>query len=104
MSNELWWYIARSCGLVGWALLAAGVLWGLAVSGRFRKRTVTPAWMLDLHRHLGGLAVVFVALHVAGLLCDKYVHFGPAAVLVPERREGTVAGRAVVRGHITSSS
>src|SRR4051794_5872277 len=83
MSNELWWYVARSCGLVGYALLAAGVLWGLAVSGRFRNRAVTPAWVLDLHRHLGGLSVIFVALHVAGLLCDKYVHFGPAAIFVP---------------------
>ena len=32
--TSLWWYIARSSGLVAWALLALSVLWGLALSTR----------------------------------------------------------------------
>lgn len=94
MTNELWWYVARSCGTVAWVLLTTACLWGLAVAGRLRRRPMTPAWLLDLHRHLGGLAVVFVALHVAGLMGDKYIHFGLAEVFVPlasSWRPGAVA-------------
>ena len=39
--------------------------------------------MLDVHRFLGGLAAVFVGVHVIGLLLDSFVAFGPTDVLVP---------------------
>lgn len=39
--------------------------------------------MLSLHRYLGALAVVFVGVHVAGIMLDSYTSFGPADVLVP---------------------
>ncbi len=82
MSPRLWWYIARSSGLVAWVLVTASVLWGLALSTRLTRRP-KPAWVLDLHRFLGGLSVVFVGVHVAGLVADSYTHFGPSDVLVP---------------------
>jgi DMSO/TMAO reductase YedYZ heme-binding membrane subunit len=69
--------------MVGWALLAASVLWGLSLSTRVLNGRPRPAWQLDLHRYLGGLASIFVAVHVAGIVADTYVHFGPASVLVP---------------------
>ena len=28
MTDQLWWYTARSGGFVAWGLLAASVLWG----------------------------------------------------------------------------
>ena len=37
----------------------------------------------DLHRFLGGLSVLFTAVHVAALIADNYVAFGPVDVLVP---------------------
>lgn len=82
MSNQLWWYIARASGLVGWGLLAASVLWGLAISTKSRGK-LRPNWMLDLHRFLGGLSVVFVAIHVLALIFDTYITFGLVEVLVP---------------------
>jgi DMSO/TMAO reductase YedYZ heme-binding membrane subunit len=81
MASQLWWYVARSSGIVSWALLAASVLWGLALSTK--ATSARPAWLLDLHRYLGGLAVVFTATHVAAIVLDSYVHFGPTDVLVP---------------------
>jgi predicted ferric reductase len=83
VKTQLWWYVARSSGIVAWALLSASVLWGLAVSLRLFRRTPSPAWFLDLHRFLGGLSVVFTGAHIAGLVADTYVHFGPAQLLVP---------------------
>jgi predicted ferric reductase len=39
--------------------------------------------MLDLHRFLGGAAVVFTGVHVVSLMLDSYVAFGVEEVLVP---------------------
>ena len=80
---HLWWYVARASGLVGWALCTLAVLWGLALSTRLLGKRPAPAWLLDLHRFLGGLATVFVGVHVVGLVADSYTHFGPAELLVP---------------------
>src|SRR5262252_7642105 len=79
------WYVARSAGLVAWALLSASVIWGLLMSTRARAfgHRPRPAWMLDLHRWLGGLASIFVAVHVLAILVDSYVHFTLWSVLVP---------------------
>ena len=83
MTNELWWYVARSCGIVAWVLLSASVLWGLLLSSKGFRKSVSPAWLLDLHRHLGGLGVVFIALHLLGLFQDRFVHFGVTQLFVP---------------------
>ena len=77
------WYVARAAGLVSWALLTSSVLWGLAISTKSFRGVARPAWLLDLHRYLGGLATVFVGVHVVALIADSYVHFGLADVLVP---------------------
>ena len=81
--SHSWWYLSRASGIVAWALLAASVLWGLLLSTRVFDRNPGPKWFTDLHRFLGGTAVVFVAAHVGTILADSYVHFGVADVLVP---------------------
>jgi predicted ferric reductase len=83
MTNQLWWYTARASGLVSWALLSASMLWGLVLSTKLRPPRLRPNWTLDLHRYLGGLAVVFVGVHLAALVFDSYVGFGLADLLVP---------------------
>lgn len=83
MSTQLWWYVARSTGYVAWALVSASVISGLLLATRITHGRPRPAWTLDLHRFLGGAAVAFSALHVAGLVADTYVSFGWADVLVP---------------------
>ena len=80
---KLWWYLARSSGLVAWLMLTIAVVWGLLLSTRILQDRRRPAWLLDLHRWLGGMAVTFTALHLVGLVADDYVHFGPAEILVP---------------------
>ena len=108
--SQLWWYTARAGGSVAWALLAASVVWGLFLSTRLRPAGAAPAWMLDLHRFLGGLAVVFVGVHVGAIVLDSYVHFGLADVLVPFAASwhpwwvvwGTVAMYLLVAVELTS--
>jgi len=77
------WYIARASGLVAWGLLSASVIWGLALSTRALGRQPRPAWLLDLHRYLGGLATIFTGVHIAAIVADSYVHFDVVSVLVP---------------------
>ena len=81
--THLWWYVARASGLVAWALAMSSVLWGLALSTRALGAKPRAPWLLDLHRHLGGLTVAFVGLHLAGVVGDTFVTFGAADVLVP---------------------
>lgn len=83
MNQHLWWYVARSSGIVAWALVTASVGFGLWVSLRLTRRRPRPAWVLDVHRFLGALSVVFVGVHLAGLAADSFVDFGPSDLLVP---------------------
>ena len=77
------WYVARSAGLVAWVLLALSVALGVLRASRFTGKRPSAAWLLSIHRYLGGLASIFVAVHVLGIVSDNYVHFGLADVLVP---------------------
>ena len=83
MSGTLPWYVARASGLVAWSLLAGSVVWGLLMTSKVVRRIARTSWLLDLHRWLGGLALVFTGVHVLAILGDTYVHFGLASVLIP---------------------
>ena len=83
MNSQVWWFVARSSGIIAWALLTLSVCWGLLLSTRLLARRVSPAWLLDLHRHLSGLAVVFTGVHLVGLVADSYVTFGWAELFIP---------------------
>ena len=83
MNPKIWWYLARGAGLTSWALAAVTLVWGLLLSTRSFIKRPRPAWILDLHRTLGGLTVAFVGVHMVGLFADGYVHFGPAQLLIP---------------------
>jgi len=83
MGGRFPWYLARSAGMVAWALLTLAVVWGLLMSTKIFGKRPRPAWLLDLHRYLGGLATIFTGVHVAAILLDRYVTFTPVDVLVP---------------------
>lgn len=83
MNPHAWWYVARATGFVAWGLVTASVVTGLLLSTRLARSRPTPAWTLDLHRFLGGTAIVFTALHLAGLVGDTYVHFGLTDLAIP---------------------
>ena len=93
MNQQLWWYTVRASGLVAWALVTAAVVWGLLLSLHQISRP-RPAWMLDLHRFLGGLTVLLVALHLTALSFDSFVGFDWDDLLIPYAsawRPGAVA-------------
>jgi len=110
MNPQIWWYLARASGITAWLFLTASVLWGLLLSTDLFARRRRPAWLLDLHRGLGAFTIGFVAIHIAALVADNYVHFDVISVLVPFASEwkpwqvalGVIAFWALVLVELTS--
>jgi sulfoxide reductase heme-binding subunit YedZ len=80
--SHTWWYATRAAGIVAWALIAITLLGGLQLSTRLVRRPA-PAWVLDVHRFVAGLAVALVGVHLVALVLDPFVKFGIAELLVP---------------------
>lgn len=83
MNEQVWWYLARSSGIVALVLLLLSLVWGILLATRILRPDDRPAWLLDLHRWFGSLAVIMTVLHLAGLVLDGYVDFGLAEIFVP---------------------
>ncbi len=69
--------------MVAWLLLTLSVTWGIWLSTRQAGSAPRPNWILDLHRWLGGLAVTFTVMHLAGILLDGFVDFRLVDVFIP---------------------
>lgn len=94
IASQLWWHLARSSGLIAWAVLAAAMLWGLLISTRVLGRRPSRPWLVEMHRWLSSIALLLIALHLVALYADSFVEFTPADLLVPmasEWRPGAVA-------------
>jgi DMSO/TMAO reductase YedYZ heme-binding membrane subunit len=94
VNAKFWWYVARSAGLVAWAMLALSIAFGLLLSSRAFGRRTNPAWTLAVHRFLGAMGLVFTAIHLFGLLADDYVQFSIGDLFIPGSspwRPGAVA-------------
>ena len=83
MNETTWWYLSRASGIVAMVLLVLSVLWGVMLSTRALKPHDRPAWLLEVHKWLGGTALAMTALHLLGLALDGYVDFGPSELFVP---------------------
>jgi hypothetical protein len=77
------WYVARSAGLAAWLFLMATLVWGSLTAGRLVKHKKANRWLVDMHPFLGGLALLFTAVHIGALLIDTKVTFHPLDVLIP---------------------
>jgi DMSO/TMAO reductase YedYZ heme-binding membrane subunit len=82
-ATKVWWYVSRSSGIVAWGLAAMAVLWGLALSTRALGAKPRAPWLLDVHRFVGGLTIVFVVVHLVSLMLDPFVSFDVVEILVP---------------------
>ena len=83
MTEQFWWYVTRASGMVAAVLLVLTLIWGLLITTKLIDRKGLPAWLTDLHRYLGGLSVLFIAVHLVSLVLDSYVSFSWADLFVP---------------------
>jgi DMSO/TMAO reductase YedYZ heme-binding membrane subunit len=81
-SRTLWWLI-RASGIVALTVVATAVIWGLLASTKLIRRRGAPAWILDLHRYLGTLTIVFVTIHVGAVSLDSFVRFDARQLFIP---------------------
>lgn len=80
---ETWWYLTRATGIVATALAVASLVLGLFFSARNTGPRRTPAWWLDLHNYLGGLALVFTGAHLVASVLDPGSGIGVIQIIVP---------------------
>lgn len=72
MTNEIFWAVGRSTGVVATVLLTFSVAMGI------RARSARPIWVLprfavtQLHRSISLFSLIFTLAHVGTLLFDKY--------------------------------
>ncbi len=90
MNNWLW-YVTRSTGIVATVLMLASLAWGFLFSARETGTRLRPAWWLDLHKGLGGLAVIFTVLHLVAAFADSDLGVSLATVLVPGAADRSTA-------------
>lgn len=82
-SDPTFWILARSSGLVAYALLGGAVLAGLVLKARPFGTRVKPAAVADVHRFLTELGLGALSLHALALVLDRTVQIGIAALLLP---------------------
>jgi DMSO/TMAO reductase YedYZ heme-binding membrane subunit len=76
------WFLTRASGIVALLLILAAVVDGLVFSAGIGGRRLRPAWWMDLHRGLGGYALMFTGLHLATAF-GADVGAGLAQIFVP---------------------
>lgn len=82
MTGEIWWYLARAGGMLGWALVALSVVWGLLQTSKVSER-----WrglsLINVHQWLAGVGVIFTLIHVGVLIPESFINFSIAELLLP---------------------
>jgi predicted ferric reductase len=79
----MWTALARSTGIVATILMLAALAWGFLFTAHETGRRLRPAWWLDLHNWLGGLALVFTVAHIVVAWADPAAGIGVLEALVP---------------------
>lgn len=93
--SDVMGYLTRSTGIVATILVVLALAWGFFFSARETGQRLRPAWWLDLHNWLGGLALIFTGAHIVASWLDANSGIGLAQIFFP----GTaVAGWAITWG------
>ena len=84
MADIPWtWLGIRASGVTAWGLLTAVVVWGILLKTQVLGRLAPPMRLLDLHRWLGAIALLFLFVHMGLLLIDPAVKFSLTQILIP---------------------
>ena len=81
--NDVVWYLSRATGIVAAVLIVAALAWGFLFSARETGKRYRPAWWLDLHNWLGGLALIFTVAHVVIAYLDSDSGLSLASLFIP---------------------
>ena len=79
---KAYWYLSRSAGVIALVLVWLSVVWGLLLT-TIGKMIGQVASIVDIHRHLSWLTVIFVLVHIFVLLGDKYITYTVVTLFIP---------------------
>ena len=80
---KAYWYLSRSAGVMAIILVWLSVVWGLLLTTTIGKIIGQVASIVDIHRHISWLTVIFVLVHIFVLLGDKYITYTVLTLFVP---------------------
>lgn len=83
MNTKALWYLTRGSGVVALVLLSAAVILGLVTRNRWSSRQWPRFVIESLHRNVSLLAPVFLVIHIASSVLDKYVDIRWANAIIP---------------------
>jgi hypothetical protein len=75
--------ITRATGLVSGVVLVVTLVSGFLFSARETGTKRKPAWWLDFHNGLGGVATVALVVHIVAAVYDRDQSIGVARVFIP---------------------
>lgn len=81
--EHVYWYLSRTSGFVGFALLWLSMVYGLLMTNRMAKAWPGGPAAYDLHQFTSLLALMFTGFHMLVLLGDAYMGYALAQVLLP---------------------
>ena len=77
------WYLIRASGITAAALMVVLMISGIGMVTGHWFRLMEPVQARLFHRTIGIALGVSVALHITGILFDKYIKFSISSVAVP---------------------
>ncbi len=81
--SRVYWYMARSAGIVAYLLLWGSVAAGIMVGNKLLNGLVKPPVVFEVHKTLSILALIVGMFHGFILLGDTYMNFSLLDLLIP---------------------
>lgn len=82
-SVQVWWYVTRAAGLMGYLLVWLSTVTGLAVGSKIFDPMLERMFTYDFHEYLSLLGLGFLFAHVVALMADHYQPFSALQILIP---------------------
>jgi predicted ferric reductase len=82
-SQQVWWYVTRSAGILAYLLLWLSTVWGLAVPSRIIQPVLDQGYTFDFHQFISLLSIGFALLHILVLTLDRYLPYSTLQILIP---------------------
>ena len=82
-SQQIWWFVTRSAGIVAYLLLWLSTVWGLAVPSKVVAPVLEGGYTFDFHQFISLLSIAFVLLHILALTLDRFLPYTLLQILIP---------------------
>ena len=79
------WLLTRSAGVGAYLMLYLSVAWGLLATTSLVTKRVSKRSSTAFHGFVASAGLMLVALHLVGLLFDRFVRFDALDLLIPYR-------------------